>query len=93
MVLFILLSAGVLGQGQTYYVAQYAHGGTQFPITTTITLVNLGTGVLNPARVTIDTFNEDGNPTDLLALPFCALAIAYATTVRGTGTTRESSSL
>lgn len=52
---------------QTYYAAQFAAGaGAGLRIETTVTLVNLGKEILNPARVTVQSFNEAGAAADLL---------------------------
>lgn len=53
--------------GQSYYAAQFATGsGGGLRIETTITLVNLGKEVLNPARVTVRSYTEAGTAAELL---------------------------
>jgi hypothetical protein len=67
MALLVFCAAAVPVSAQTFYAAQFAAGsGGGLRIETTVTLVNLGKEVLNPARVTVASFNEAGNPTDLL---------------------------
>ncbi|HSR68835.1 MAG TPA: hypothetical protein VLU25_12930 [Acidobacteriota bacterium] len=48
------------------YIPQFAHGGGFTNISTTVTIVNQDDGILNPARVTVQAFDADGNPADLL---------------------------
>lgn len=56
-----------LAQTSTFWVPQYAEGSVGgVRISTDITLVNLGTGILNPARADVSAFDEAGEPADLL---------------------------
>jgi len=67
MFLMLLTGSFAFAESRTVVVPQFAAGtGGGLKITTTITLVNLGTGVLNPARVDVATFDESGNPANLL---------------------------
>lgn len=63
----LLFSSAAMAQGQVFYIPQVAAGSAAgLRIETLVTLVNLGTGVLNPAQVDIETFGQDGSPLSLL---------------------------
>ena len=63
----VLFCTAAMAQVHTYYIPQIAAGGnSQLKIGTKVTIVNLGTEILNPARVTIESYDEDGNPANLL---------------------------
>ncbi len=66
---FVLLcfTSLALGQSQTFWIPQFAHGGSAgVNIRSTITIVNNSDGILNPARAEVRSFDTDGNPADLL---------------------------
>jgi len=63
---FFFCSAA-MAQAHTYFIPQFAAGPAGgLTITTTVTIVNLGTEVLNPARADVSTFDSDGNPLSML---------------------------
>ncbi|MEJ2079022.1 MAG: hypothetical protein P8020_09155 [Acidobacteriota bacterium] len=63
----LFFCSAAMAQGHTYYIPQFAAGaGGGLSITTTVTIVNLGTEVLNPARAQVSTFGPDGNPMSML---------------------------
>ncbi len=68
LIAFLVACAVVLpAAAQTYYAAQFAVGsGGGLRIETTVTLVNLGKEVLNPARVTVRSYSEAGAAAELL---------------------------
>jgi hypothetical protein len=68
LIAFLIFCAAVVpAAAQTYYAAQFAVGsGGGLRIETTITLVNLGKEVLNPARVTVRSYSESGAAAQML---------------------------
>lgn len=67
MTVLTFCAAVLPAAGQSYYAAQFATGsGGGLRIETTVTLVNLGKEILNPARVTIRSYAESGAAADLL---------------------------
>lgn len=67
IVLFFFLTTG-LAQQQTFWVPQFGDGGSggALRFASTITVVNLSSEILNPSRVTVESFDVDGNPLGLL---------------------------
>ena len=66
IVLFFSVAAA-MAQTHTFYVPQYAEGRAGgLKISTSVTLINLGTNSLNPARADIESFDESGAPANLL---------------------------
>ncbi|GAB4250280.1 MAG: hypothetical protein Kow00109_26230 [Acidobacteriota bacterium] len=62
-----LLTASVFAQESKIVIPQFAAGSAGgLRIETTVTLVNLSTEVLNPARATVRTFGPDGSPLAML---------------------------
>jgi hypothetical protein len=63
----VLFCSAAMAEVHTYYIPQIAAGGnSQLRIGTKVTIVNLGTEVLNPARVTIESYDENGASANLL---------------------------
>lgn len=57
----------VFAEEQKFVVPQFAAGSAEgLTIETSVTLVNLGTEVLNPARATLRTYSPDGTPSAML---------------------------
>jgi hypothetical protein len=66
-IVLLLSVAAAFGQTKTFYVPQYAEGAAgSVKISTSVTLISLETGVLNPARADIESFDESGTPANLL---------------------------
>lgn len=69
----------------TFYVPQFGHGndtqGNSF--STSITLINLSSTVINPAVVTVETFDDNGNPVNLLNKAASPFESAEAVSVLG----------
>ena len=63
----MFFSSAALAQSQTWYIPQVGAGTAQgLEFGTTITMVNLGTGIIDPARVDIETWDETGQSAPLL---------------------------
>ncbi|HSR52488.1 MAG TPA: hypothetical protein VLV83_16810, partial [Acidobacteriota bacterium] len=65
LLIFSFFFSAALAQTEVY-VPQFAHGGGFTNISTTITIVSQDDGILNPTRATVESFDADGNPADLL---------------------------
>ncbi len=65
LVLLCFFSTG-LAQTQTFWIPQFGEGGTGLRFGSTITIVNLSSEILNPARARVESFGVDGTPANLL---------------------------